>query len=55
MRQTLFKLNTGQHPQLGVGPTQMSTVEAMDSFTQRLDHIQEEADDDDDESNLYTT
>ncbi len=42
MRWTLFELNTGQHPQLGVEPTQMSMVEATDTFAQRLDHIQEE-------------
>ena len=32
MRQTLFKLNTGQHPQLGVEPTWTSMVEVIDTF-----------------------
>src|SRR6266436_3452652 len=30
--QTLFKLDTGQHPHLGVEPMRMSTVEAVDAF-----------------------
>src|SRR5258708_7621024 len=29
---TLFELDTGQHPHLGVEPTRMSTVEAVDAF-----------------------
>src|SRR6266481_5147304 len=32
-RQTLFKLNTRQHPHLRVEPTRTSTVEAADAFT----------------------
>src|SRR5260221_1475380 len=31
--QTLFELDTRQHPHLGVEPTRMSTVEAVDAFT----------------------
>src|SRR6266481_6046361 len=42
-RQTLFELNAGQHPCLGVEPTRTSTVEAVDTFVRRLDHAQEEA------------
>src|SRR5258706_7325698 len=41
--QTLFELNVGQHPCLGVEPMRTSTVEAADTFTRRLDHAQEEA------------
>src|SRR6266436_3471906 len=41
--QTLFKLDTGQHPHLGVEPMRTSTVEAADTFTQQLDCTQEEA------------
>src|SRR5258705_8522276 len=40
---TLFELNVGQHPCLGVEPMRTSTVEAADTFTRRLDHAQEEA------------
>ena len=29
---TLFKLDAGQHPRLGVEPTRTSTVEAADTF-----------------------
>src|SRR5258706_1473499 len=32
--QTLFELDTGQHPCLGVEPTRTSTVEAADAFAQ---------------------
>src|SRR5258708_619084 len=32
--QTPFELDTGQHPRLGVEPTRMSTVEAVDAFAQ---------------------
>ena len=31
-RRTLFKLDVGQHPRLGVEPTRTSTVEAVDTF-----------------------
>ena len=31
---TLFELDSGQHPQMGLEPTQSSTVEAADNFTQ---------------------
>ncbi len=41
--QTLFELNAGQHPCLGVEPTRTSTVEAADTFARQLDHAQEEA------------
>src|SRR5258708_20661682 len=40
---TLFELNTGQHPHLGVEPMKTLTVEATDTFTRGLDHAQEEA------------
>src|SRR5258705_3611388 len=30
--QTLFELDTGQHPHLGVEPTRMSTIEAAEAF-----------------------
>src|SRR5258707_191930 len=40
---TLFELDAGQHPHLGVEPTRTLTVEAADTFTRRLDHAQEEA------------
>src|SRR5258708_16897669 len=40
--QTPFELNARQHLHLGVEPTKMSTVEATDTFTKRLDHAQEE-------------
>src|SRR5258707_7033662 len=40
---TLFKLDAGQHPRLGVEPMRTSTVEAVDTFTRRLDHAQEAA------------
>ena len=42
-RQTLFELDGSQHPHLGVEPMRMSTMEAADAFTNRLDHAQEEA------------
>ncbi len=32
MHWTLFELDAGQHPHLGVEPMKMSTVEAADSF-----------------------
>ena len=41
--QTLFKLDAGQHPHLGVEPTRTLTVEAMDTFVRQLDCAQEEA------------
>src|SRR6266436_2888902 len=40
---TLFELNAGQHPCLGVEPTRTSTVEAADTFARQLDCAQEEA------------
>src|SRR5258706_5815904 len=40
---TLFELDAGQHPCLGVEPMRTSTVEAADTFARRLDHAQEEA------------
>src|SRR6266436_3990989 len=42
-RRTLFELDAGQHPHLGVEPTRTLTVEAADTFARRLDHAQEEA------------
>src|SRR5258707_2880996 len=42
-RRTLFELDAGQHPCLGVEPTRTSTVEAADTFVRRLDCAQEEA------------
>src|SRR5258708_6717979 len=42
-RRTLFELDVGQHPCLGVEPMRTSTVEATDTFARRLDHAQEEA------------
>src|SRR5258708_4004704 len=41
--QTLFELDTGQHPRLGVEPMRTSTIEAADAFAPQLDHAQEEA------------
>src|SRR5258707_964667 len=40
--QTPFKLDARQHPHLGVEPTRMLTVEAVDTFARQLDHAQEE-------------
>src|SRR5258708_3206498 len=40
---TLFELNVGQHPRLGVEPMRTSTVEAADTFARQLDCAQEEA------------
>src|SRR5258707_1188795 len=40
---TLFELDAGQHPHLGVEPTRTLTVEAADTFTRQLDRAQEEA------------
>src|SRR5258707_1331067 len=40
---TPFKLDTRQHPCLGVEPMRTSTIEAVDAFAQQLDHAQEEA------------
>src|SRR6266436_5340870 len=42
-RRTPFELDAGQHTHLGVEPTRTSTVEAVDTFTRRLDCAQEEA------------
>src|SRR5258708_4747128 len=41
--QTLFELDTRQHPCLGVEPMRTSTIEAADAFAQQLDCTQEEA------------
>src|SRR5258708_11649665 len=41
--QTLFELDTGQHPCLGVEPMRMSTIEAADAFALPLEHAQDEA------------
>src|SRR5258705_8373777 len=41
--QTLFELDAGQHPCLGVEPMRTLTVEAADTFTRQLDRAQEEA------------
>src|SRR5258705_8060147 len=41
-RRTLFELDTGQHPCLGVEPTRTSTIEAVDAFARQLDRTQEE-------------
>src|SRR5260221_2723665 len=41
--QTLFELDARQHPCLGVEPMRTSTIEAVDTFTRRLGHTQEEA------------
>src|SRR5260221_10409653 len=40
---TLFELDAGQHPHLGVEPTKTLTVEATDTFARQLDCAQEEA------------
>src|SRR5260370_4336099 len=40
--QTLFKLDTRQHPHLGVEPMRTLTIEAVDTFTRQLGHAQEE-------------
>src|SRR5260370_24513265 len=39
---TPFELDAGQHPHLGVEPTRMLTVEAVDTFTRQLDCAQGE-------------
>ncbi len=41
--QTLFELDAGQHPCLGVEPMRTSTVEAADAFARQLGCAQEEA------------
>src|SRR5258707_5097398 len=41
--QTPFKLDTGQHPCLGVEPMRTSTIEAADTFARQLGCTQEEA------------
>src|SRR6266446_6459894 len=43
MCQTLFELDAGQHPHLGVEPMRTLTVEAADTFVRQLDRAQEEA------------
>src|SRR6266446_4185960 len=40
---TPFELDSGQHPQMGLEPTQSSAVEATDDFTQRMSQMQDEA------------
>ncbi|SRR5258708_2308475 len=40
---TPFELDSGQHLWMGLEPTQSSTIEAMDDFTQRMSQMQEEA------------
>src|SRR5258707_9530651 len=40
---TPFKLDSGQHPWMGLEPTQSSTVEAADDFAQRMSQMQDEA------------
>src|SRR5260221_10058623 len=42
-RHTLFKLDSGQHPQMGSEPTQSSTVEAADDFAQQMSQMKDEA------------
>src|SRR5258708_6641889 len=39
---TPFKLDSGQHPQMGSEPTQSSTVEAADDFAQQMSQMQDE-------------
>src|SRR5258708_11030367 len=40
---TPFELGSGQHPQMGLEPTQSSAVEAADDFTQQMSQMQDEA------------
>src|SRR5258705_4624045 len=40
---TPFKLDPGQHPRMGLEPTQSSTVEAADNFAQQMSQMQDEA------------
>src|SRR6266705_6704710 len=40
---TPFKLDTGQHPRMGMEPTCTSEVEATDAFSSRMMKMQEEA------------
>src|SRR5258707_1681343 len=40
---TLFELDSGQHPQMGLEPTQSSTVEATNDFAQQMSQMQDEA------------
>src|SRR5258706_15550960 len=40
---TPFELDSGQHPQMRSEPTQSSTVEAADDFTQQMSQMQDEA------------
>src|SRR5260221_2902390 len=39
---TLFKLDSGQHPQMGSEPTRSSAVEATDDFAQQTSQMQDE-------------
>ena len=40
---TPFELDSGQHPWMGLEPTQSSTVEATDNFAQRMSQMQDKA------------
>ena len=40
---TPFKLDSGQHPWMGLEPTWSSTVEAADDFAQQMSQMQDEA------------
>src|SRR5258707_15640258 len=40
---TLFELDLGQHPQMGLQPSQSSAIEAVDNFAQQMSQMQEEA------------
>src|SRR5258707_15603103 len=43
MHQTPFKLDTGQHPQMGTEAPYASSIEAADAFATRMSQMQEEA------------
>src|SRR6266478_1973425 len=38
---TLFELDSGQHPRMGLEPTWSSTVEAADDFAQQMSQMQD--------------
>ncbi len=40
---TLFELDSGQHPQMGLEPTWSSAVEAADDFAQQMSQMQDKA------------
>src|SRR5260221_1542416 len=42
-RHTLFELDSGQHPQMGLEPTWSSAVKAADDFTQQMSQMQDKA------------